>query len=102
VKRGLTIFPSKPQKTGTKGALPRTHCAVGLTLHSAFFRETNEWILAEAEKRAGIAIAGDEKWHQIARRTDAAKAAHEEALSRYVDHVIDCPSCKKHVQWRFD
>jgi hypothetical protein len=102
MKRGLTIFPSKAQKTGTEGALRRTHCAVGFTLHNAFIRETNEWILAEAEKRAGVATAGEEEWRQIARRTDGAKAAHEEALSRYVDHVIACASCKRQIKRRSD
>jgi len=102
VKRGLTIFPSKPQKTGPERAPRRAHCAVGLTLHGAFIRETSEWIFAEAEKRAGLATAGEEDWRQIARRTDGAKTAHEDALSRYVDHVMACASCKRHVKRRSD
>jgi hypothetical protein len=102
MKRGLTILPSKAQKKRAETALQRSHCAVGLTLHSAFIRQTNEWFFAEAEKRAGVAKLGEEEWRQIARRTDGAKTAHEDALSRYVDHVIACASCKRHVKRRSD
>ena len=95
MKRGLTMFPSKAQKKRAETALQRSQCAVGLTLHSAFIRETNEWIFAEAEKRAEVGTAGEKEWRQIARRPDGAKVAQEEAFSRYVDHVITCTSCKK-------
>ena len=102
MKRGLTMSPSKTQKRRAETALQRSQCAVGLTLHSAFIRETNEWIFAEAEKRAGVAKLGEDEWRQIARRTDGAKTAHEDALSRYVDHVMACASCNRRVKRRSD
>ena len=96
------MYSLKEQRIETEGSTLLTQCAAGLTLRSAFIRETNEWIFAETEKRAGVATAEAEEWRQIARRTDGAKAAHEVALSRYVEHVIGCASCKKHVKRRSD
>jgi hypothetical protein len=76
----------------------RKNCAVGLTLYSAFTQKTTEWIAAEAEKRAGVVASEKEHWRQVAHRADDAKAAHLEARSQYVAHVIACAACKKSVK----
>jgi hypothetical protein len=98
MKFGLGTFPSEALKLGIERIVSRKHCAVGLTLRAAFTQRTTEWILAEAEKRAGVATVPKDQWRQVAHRTDDAKNAHEQARAQYVAHVIACRACKKFVK----
>lgn len=89
--------PTVRKKNST---LKRKHCAIGLTLHAAFNQKTNDWIVAEAGKRAAVHSVNKEGWRKIAREVDRAKRDHDLALSQYVDHVIGCTACHSYVKRR--
>lgn len=72
----------------------RGHCVVGTRLYDLYQQHSLDLVIADAEKRLAMVIAGRSQWLALSRGVERLKAEYEDARRGYIEHVVACKVCE--------
>ncbi len=74
--------------------MQRGHCGQGTLLYDLYQSKALDLVVADSEKRQGIAVASRGAWLAISRHAEDARAEYERARAEYIEHVVQCTVCE--------
>lgn len=74
--------------------MQRGHCGQGTLLYDLYQSKALDLVVADSEKRQGIAVASRGAWLAISRHAEDARAEYEKARAEYIEHVVQCTVCE--------
>jgi hypothetical protein len=77
--------------------MQRGHCEEGSKLYVRYKKSSMELLGLETHKRYTICEATRSEWLEISRGVEIARAAYEEARTKYADHKSACDQCDHDV-----
>jgi hypothetical protein len=74
--------------------MQRGHCGRGALLYNLYQSKALDLVVADTEKRQGIAVASRGAWLAISRHAEEARAEYAQARAEYIEHVVQCTVCE--------